>query len=1347
MTTDRPHRFRLRRAGVLNVWQYDEQVFDIDGGRLLLRGTNGAGKSKTLEMLLPFALDGDKARLTASGRHHTSLVWLMLDGYEGSARTGYLWVEFERTDSHGERQWFTCGVGLRASQSARQAAAWFFTTGRRVGHDLQLDDGAGPLSRQRLQAVLENDGHVFESAPRYKEHVGRTLFGLDSARYDELLRLLYWLRQPQVGEDIDPARLAGQLAQALPQLDDEAIRSAGDTFDELTAFGEQVERKHRAATAVAEFAQVYAGYAAGRVAERAAILLDAHRELGRCATAVSAAGEELSSAEHKVARTAAALDDNETDTRSLDARERELLNGPEARSQRRLLTLRDLVKSRHDALDRARALRDTASNRANESSIVVDGGAHRLARQLQAERDRLAETAAAMSALGLHRGLPVTETAAVRDRADADKVAAATQGLGESLSAGLAAAGRLGAAVRVVQAACDEHTAAERAAQEAGRRESDAQQRAEAADQALDEGRAHATAIEEKLLTDLTAWVAAAPEGISVDLPELAESTLPRLAALGRTATTEASQVASLARAEASAEAGRLESQRQKLQALRDRTAAEADPLPPDPHWARDPRHNLPGAAFWRLVDFAADVDPATRAAVEAGLEASGLLDAWVRPDGSALDAGHRDVVLRADAPLGEPTLAQVLVPDVADDAAVAADVVQSLLRQVAWGRPDIAAVDADGGWWLAGLQGSATKPAAQYVGASARAAERARRLAELDEQLAANAEAATEAAQAASEAQRRMRALDTWVDAVPRHEPLLTAWAALEPLEGERERAHSAHRAVTQAALAARSRAAALHGELERLAAQHGLPTSAEGLAARRESLATLVSRLQAHEQHRNRVTDAVEQWLRDLDRHESDVAERDDREHDIARAFTEHKKVAAELAEAVAAEGAGVAELERRLDEVRRQLTAARDSRTALTRAHDTALKAHGAATAALAAVKERLLEARAPLVAAAAGFAAVAAVPGLLEATLEPDAVVDVRGRVESVTAALGGEEPAVGRAALAEARRLAGLAPARAVDDNAVLAMWQEVVSGPAADVEPRVVDEAGVLVAVGRDESGEHPVGMLASRLRAAVEADRALLTDRERHLFEDHVLGHLGHSLRERRREADELVRAMNDLLSTVSTSQGIRVRLQWKLRDDIAPEARRAVELLGERVEALLPDERVKLRECLHGLIEASREESPEDSYTEHLARALDYRQWFTFRVRYLRPEAGGNWMDLHRRSPLSQGEQKVVCYLPLFAAAAAHFSSVAGAAPDSPRLVLLDDAFPKIDARTHPLLFGLLVDFDLDFVVTSERLWGDHETVPSLAIYEALRDPMQRGIAQFHHRWDGRRLHAIGA
>ena len=144
-----------------------------------------------------------------------------------------------------------------------------------------LEDDAGPLARDRLRAAVEPAGQVFDSASAYKQHVGRLLFGLEPAQYDELLRLLYWLRQPQVGEDIEPARLAEQLVQALPQLDDDAVRAAGDTFDELAAFGEQLDRQRRSAEAVAAFAGVYADYARDVLRARGAALAEHHRERTR----------------------------------------------------------------------------------------------------------------------------------------------------------------------------------------------------------------------------------------------------------------------------------------------------------------------------------------------------------------------------------------------------------------------------------------------------------------------------------------------------------------------------------------------------------------------------------------------------------------------------------------------------------------------------------------------------------------------------------------------------------------------------------------------------------------------------------------------------------------------------------------------------------------------------------------------------------------------------------------------------------------------------------------------------------------------------------------------------------
>jgi hypothetical protein len=159
--------------------------------------------------------------------------------------------------------------------------------------------------------------------------------------------------------------------------------------------------------------------------------------------------------------------------------------------------------------------------------------------------------------------------------------------------------------------------------------------------------------------------------------------------------------------------------------------AAERDPAPPPPTWRRDERDASDGAPLWRLVDFADGLGDAQRAGVEAALEASGLLDAWVRADGAVLDARRCDVVLPAGAPApAGPRLSAVLRADRPAASPVAAAVVEGVLARVALGdRQDGAAaaaapdalVGVDGRWRLGPLTGRAAKRDAQYIGATAR--------------------------------------------------------------------------------------------------------------------------------------------------------------------------------------------------------------------------------------------------------------------------------------------------------------------------------------------------------------------------------------------------------------------------------------------------------------------------------------------------------------------------------------------------------------------------------------------------------------------------------------------------
>lgn len=1280
-----PHRWRLHRAGLLNVWQYDSQVFDFAEGRLLLRGTNGAGKSKTLEMLLPFVLDGDRARMDASGKRG-SLTFLMLDGYEGSSRTGYLWVELARTGEDGKTEHLTCGIGLKSSGSTKTVTLWCFLLPTAA---IDLEDATGaPLSPPACrEAVTAAGGEFFDSPRAYKAVVGRTLFGLDEAGYDELLRLLYWLRTPQVGESVEVAHLDRTLSDSLPELDRSVVDAAATSLDELQELGEQVQRRERASEEVHKALEAYRRYAAGEVRRRADAAVAAAEQLAgtersvkRATTAVHAAEEVARAAE---ARTQSAV------AGRLAAHERktQLENSQEARDLEALeqMRLRALDAQRNaEAAEKAAVAAEQRRASALEVSAVAE-------RELTASRRELLRLVDAT----LLRALGVTP---LPD--DVAALGSALNGLATEVATQLAAVQlcleRVTAweQAREAQGLCEERAAAAEAA--VARAEDAASAAADALRQELD-----------ALTTAVSTWLVGAPvEGV-LDDPEAAvawaaERTEPMLQQLHE-------QIGGL-----DALLTQLGEQETELQRSREEVAAERDPAPPLPALPRDEREDL--WPLWRVVDPVPGLTSEELAGLEAALQASGLLDALVLPEGRLRG---RDSAVVTGPPVTGTTLADLLVP--AGD--LSADVVLSALRTVALDGDGPAVVRSDGSWRLGALEGRADKVQAQYLGVVAREAERSRRLAALDERLAATRTAADEAELKRDTAVAHADRLVTWRDAAPDAVPVARARTSAAATEArlDEERGHLAE--ATQAAEHARAASAERQRELRRVAAQHRLPDDRESLEQRRQQLHDARHQVEAAQRAHLR-------HGRDVERAAVLSAAVEAAEAELADAAA-HRDEEVRQAEGAAARydarrealSATQQELQRALRDAADELIAAEAEEAA---AHGSQLETASALTHAqgdLVRRQELLADAETQARRAEAAAMALRSAPGLLAAVGVADHL-DWLGLQEAV----------------------AGLAVA---DSNTVYVAFQQLMTGSAGALQPRQQATAdGLVVLSVRDEvdGTDLPLAEVAARLAARVAADKELLTRQHRQVCERHLLGELGEVLRRRRLDAASLVTHMNTLLDGVRTSQGIRVRLDWRLRDDLPEETRGAVRLLERPIGSLLPEQRDRLLELLSELIEASRRDDPDGGYAEHLRNALDYRRWSTFAVR-LRRAGREEEERLSRRTALSQGEQKVVCYLPLFAAAAAHFSSLAAEAPNAPRFVLLDDAFPKIDVRTHPVLFGLLVDFDLDWLMTSERLWADCDTVPAAAIYEVIRSPTERGVLPFKHLWDGRRLTAVGA
>ncbi len=328
-----------------------------------------------------------------------------------------------------------------------------------------------------------------------------------------------------------------------------------------------------------------------------------------------------------------------------------------------------------------------------------------------------------------------------------------------------------------------------------------------------------------------------------------------------------------------------------------------------------------------------------------------------------------------------------------------------------------------------------------------------------------------------------------------------------------------------------------------------------------------------------------------------------------------------------------------------------------------------------------------------------------------------------------------------AARALQARVAERSEGGAASDQVVLNRYRELEDGLAGGYDVVASEDDGVKYFHVVDDTGRQPLPAVAARVATEAEQTRSRLLADEREVIERFLLGELGEEIRERLLESHDLVLAANRALAGVRTSHGKGAHLNWQIDPEASPTAREATQLLVMAPRAA--EEDARLRDALMDLIPAQREKDPSLGYLAHLREALDYRYWHRFSVQAVDDARPGSMRVLSPRLGLSQGEQRVLSYLALFAAAAAHFD---GLGASCPRLLLLDDAFAKVDEPTHGRLLKLLIELDLDFVMTSERMWGCFPEVPSLEIYEALREPLVPGVALVHFRWDGRQRHLIG-
>ncbi|WP_433871930.1 TIGR02680 family protein [Saccharopolyspora sp. CA-218241] len=1353
MSTDTPlpNRWRLHRGGIVNIWQYAETTFDLSGGRGIFQGTNGSGKSRTLELLLPLCLDGDLRQLGSKGFDTVSIRRLMLDEYPGGPnRIGYAWIELRRERPDGEEEFLTCGIGVKASKTSQSISdSWRFITGRRVGSSLHLvGSDRVPLGAAGLRELLGADCVLDDQSFRAK--VAAVVYGVPASRYGDLLHLQRTLRNPDVGLKVLEGQLEQILSDALPPLDPALIERLATSFDDLESIRSNIVGLAGADKALGAFLTTYTGYAFGALRDRGAAMRTADDRLRSLRA-------ELDGLDGRLARERADRAEAQRAIDELEARESELESSIDALRSHpaysELQNLRDREQVVEGARSAARSALETAGrHRAQEqrSAESVRGVLRRLGGDAEAAAEAAARAAAELRTAGLDTALvpaaPEVATAVPPDREervraapepgaepvpvtrpgvpelDADALAERFRAVVEQARAAASPARQRSALTLSLHQKARELDAEQQRVDELHRQARRAQLGATEATGRRNQSRQELADAAAVWVEQVQKWAAGWPDAAADPAPEppsaedlVAGSATPRQ---GREAARRwARPQLHAARREVSAVEQEIAEQRERIREREKELAAlrsGQERVPDRPEWAVADRDPAAGRAFYRLVDFRPGLSDDQRAGLEGALQASGLLNAWVTADGAVPEVAD---LVAAPASAAGTTLAELLRPAPEPDSPVTAEHVAALLDSVSTDGAGLSV--AETGAWRAGvLAGRWAKPAAEFVGAGAREAARSRRIAELEDELAGLRTDTGDAERRCRETAEHAALLEQHLESYPDDAELLAAHAKLAGAE------ESAHEAEEQAAGLrgehddAQRRRQAGHAELARESGAAGLPADAAALESARRAAEDAVTAIEAlGEVVRSRCLPTLAE-LRDIAlHHDVAVADRQEAEQQAERRCAEHAEQAAALAELTGAVDGAAQQVADKVGALEQERAALRE-RLPRERERVGSLRETAARLETQCEHKRSQLAGRESDAAAATeAFGRALRTPGLWTA------------------AELDAEQPDD----LDEAAELLAAADRRGASETTVLNRLQALQHSLSGGYDITAADEDGLLTVTVTGEEGPQPVAEAARRVRDRLAEQRGYLNERYQSIFADYLVRDLAERLRAQVGIAEDLCRRMNEVLDGARSSQGVHVQLDWQPSAALGDDIRQAIDVVRTPVAERSDDEDAVLRRVFTELIESERDTAT-GGYAEVLARALDYRSWFAFtvRVRDTGPDGGDR---VRRLRQLSSGETRLISYVTLFAAAAAFYDAVSAVSDGGGplRLVLLDEAFERLDDPTIARMLGLLVDLDMDWLITWPSGWGVSPKIPKMHIYDVLRPRSGHGIACTHTTWDG--------
>ena len=1346
-------KWEINKIGLIDFWYYDEEEFQFIDGRMLLRGANGSGKSVTMQSFIPLLLDGNKAseRLDPFGTKARKLEnYLLEENDERQERTGYLYMEFKRKESD---TFLTVGIGLCARKN-KKLDSWHFviTDGRRIGKDFFLYKNMKEkitLSKQELIFRIGEGGQVLDGQKDYMKMVNEKLFGYETVdEYKELVDLLIQLRTPKLSKDFKPTVLNEILSSSLPPLSDEDLRPMSEAIENMDHLKSQLETLEESAKASEKILETYEQYNQCVLYEKAKGFLEAENAYEKAVSGLDSLDKEEENCRREYEVQGQRLLELQMEEETLKKQKEELDKNDLAQLVEKKKKLEQEVQELKNQLES----KTKNLGQKREQEIEAE---HNLKQKEQESEQKLSEIKDQLEEMGDGlQTVSVDEHAFMTDELlENVKETYSFEGINGQLEK---MSGYVKEGIQILEQEKKQAEKLEEKQVACARIEKEKEQKEVEKELLISQSEQ----VKSEWIEQFYQWLR---ENKEIHLKEEVERHLVTLMQQFQ-AGSDFSEIREAVREQKEAIRGdilsqslvlqnKLHNEKEKLQEIQDELKLWQEKKDPEPERAEEVKKNrewlreqgIYHEPLYKVIDFVETVSEEQKNRLEEALFHMDLLDAVVVPDHYRNQVmeyreGMRDTYLFTSPHRIQKNISDFLEVSMEQEDIVFYQELTTLLESI--GTVEGTAGVKGDMFWQGMLQGTISGTyQAKYIGVKAREAYKQKQIQILVELLKQKKEQVDSLQEELAQLEQRKKTLETEFEALPKEEDVKLAVAELDRVEKE---IYKQEKEID-----------ALKTEIKDILEQlTQIRVEAAGICRKVYLKSDLSVFLEAKEE---------------LDNYKLEILKLENLHKEYLHLLEMYQTYENQL-ENIRMD---MDELRYDLGRLERQVTM--NQLEIVKYEEQLKLKDYEAIKAKLEHCIERLRQ-------IPAEQTACSKQQGLMEGSLhniknQKQELEEKKEKLKErylLTQHGFEDEVALGyvedsfiekeETSIQKARRLTKILwqenDKNSLDMAGALQERYHKYKGEMAEFglmlkylftkedyeEYSHGGDPGLkrLDILGKYKGKEVAFPVLVHGLKEDVQIQKNLVKESDRTLFEDILAHTISKKIRLKIYNSEKWVDNMNALMGSMNTSSGLKLNLVWKKKkaeEEGQLDTSRLVELLKKDAGIMREEEIEQLSAHFQSKVEEARRRMEDVGNTKSfhgiMKEVLDYRKWFEFQLFFEKTGERKKELTNNAFFTFSGGEKAMSMYVPLFSAVVAKYQ---GARSDAPRLISLDEAFAGVDDTNIRDMFRLMVEFEFEFVINSQILWGDCDTVPSLAIYQLLRPENAKYVTVLPYKWNGK-------